>query len=68
MQQWFEAEAVDGFWVSPDVYEDGIDAFVDGVVPILQDRGLFHKDYDGATLRDHLGAPALYGIDPRVAR
>lgn len=68
MQQWFEAGAVDGFWVSPDIYEDGIDAFVDGVVPILQDRGLFHRDYDGGTLRDHLGAPAQYGIDPRVAR
>jgi FMN-dependent oxidoreductase (nitrilotriacetate monooxygenase family) len=66
MQEWFEAEAVDGFWVSPDVYEDGIDAFVDGVVPILQDRGLFHRDYEGATLRDHLGVPAQYGIDQRV--
>jgi FMN-dependent oxidoreductase (nitrilotriacetate monooxygenase family) len=67
MQAWFEAGAVDGFWVSPDAYEDGIDAFVDGVVPILQERGLFHLDYEGATLRDHLGAPAQYGIDPRVA-
>ncbi|MEV4951323.1 NtaA/DmoA family FMN-dependent monooxygenase [Paenarthrobacter nitroguajacolicus] len=66
MQEWFEAGAVDGFWVSPDVYEDGIDAFVDGVVPILQDRGLFHREYDGCTLRDHLGAPAQYGVDPRV--
>ena len=68
MQEWFEADAVDGFWVSPDIYEDGIDAFVDGVVPILQDRGLFHREYDGATLRDHLGAPAQYGVDPRVTR
>ncbi len=68
MQAWFEAGAVDGFWVSPDIYEDGVDAFVDGVVPILQDRGLFHRDYEGTTLRDHLGAPALYGIDPRIAR
>ncbi|QKJ94685.1 NtaA/DmoA family FMN-dependent monooxygenase [Agrobacterium pusense] len=68
MQEWFEAEAVDGFWVSPDIYEDGIDAFVDGVVPILQDRGLFHRDYDGVTLREHLGTPAQYGIDPRVTQ
>lgn len=66
MQEWFEAEAADGFWVIPDVYHDGLDAFVDGVVPILQERGLFHQDYDGTTLRDHLGAPAQYGIDPRV--
>ncbi len=68
MQQWFEAGAADGFWISPDVYDDGIDAFVDGVVPILQDRGLFHREYEGATLREHLGVPALYGIDPRVTR
>ncbi|MEC3909137.1 NtaA/DmoA family FMN-dependent monooxygenase [Sphingobium sp. CR2-8] len=67
MQAWFEAEAADGFWLSPDVYEDGIDAFVDGVVPILQERGLFHLDYEGTTLRHHLGAPDQYGLDPRIA-
>lgn len=67
MQEWFEAGAVDGFWVSPDVYDDGVDAFVDGVVPILQEGGLFHRDYEGATLRDHLGAPAQYGLDKRVS-
>ena len=66
MQEWFEAEAADGFWVIPDVYEDGLDAFVDGVVPILQERGLFHTEYEGATLRGHLGAPAQYGLDDRV--
>lgn len=66
MQAWFEAGAADGFWISPDVNSDGIDAFVDEVVPILQERGLFHKDYEGKTLREHLGAPDQYGIDPRV--
>ncbi|HEX8430460.1 MAG TPA: NtaA/DmoA family FMN-dependent monooxygenase [Longimicrobium sp.] len=66
MQRWFEAEAADGFWVAPDVYHDGLDDFVDGVVPILQGRGLFHLDYAGTTLRDHLGAPAQYGLDHRT--
>jgi FMN-dependent oxidoreductase (nitrilotriacetate monooxygenase family) len=66
MQEWFEAGAADGFWISPDVYEDGVDAFVDGVVPVLQERGLFHADYEGTTLRDHLGARPQYGTDPRV--
>ena len=66
MQHWFEAEAADGFWVAPDVYHDGLDDFVDGVVPILQQRGLFHLDYAGTTLRDHLGAPSQYGLDPRI--
>ena len=68
MQEWFEADAVDGFWVSPDIYDGGVDAFVDSVVPILQDRGLFHRDYDGATLRDQLNTPAQYGVDPRITR
>lgn len=66
MQMWFEAEAADGFWISPDVNAYGIDAFVDQVVPLLQERGLFHKEYEGKTLRGHLGAPDQYGIDPRV--
>lgn len=66
MQEWFEAGAADGFWISPDVNVDGIDAFVDEVVPILQERGLFHQDYEGKTLRKHLGAAEQYGIDPRV--
>lgn len=65
MQEWLEAGAVDGFWISPDI-DDGIDAFVDGVIPILQERGIFHSDYGGSTLREHLGAPAQYGLDPRL--
>jgi alkanesulfonate monooxygenase SsuD/methylene tetrahydromethanopterin reductase-like flavin-dependent oxidoreductase (luciferase family) len=66
MQRWFEAGAADGFWLAPDVYHDGLDDFVDGVVPILQQRGLFHHDYAGTTLRDHLNVPAQYGLDRRV--
>ncbi len=68
MQAWFEAGAADGFWISPDVNEDGIDAFVDEVVPILQERGLFHNDYEGKTLRENIGAPDQYGVDPRVSQ
>ncbi len=67
MQQWFEAGACDGFWLNPDVYEDGIDAFVDEVVPLLQQRGLFHDDYDGDTLRDHLSVPYQYGMHDDVS-
>ena len=62
MQEWFEAGAADGFWVLPDIYVDGMDAFIDGVVPILQQRGLFRTDYEGRTLRDHLGADPQYGL------
>jgi FMN-dependent oxidoreductase (nitrilotriacetate monooxygenase family) len=66
MQEWFEAGACDGFSLAIDVYADGIDAFVDQVVPLLQERGLFHHDYAGSTLRDHLGVPDQYGLDPRI--
>ncbi len=66
MQEWFDAGACDGFWVNIDVYEDGIDTFVDEVVPLLQERGLYHHDYEGATLREHLGAHAQYGLDSRL--
>lgn len=62
MQEWFEAEAVDGFWISADVAEDGIDAFVDEVVPILRDRELYPDDYTGTTLRENLGVPEQYGL------
>ena len=67
MQEWCEAGACDGLRVDIDVYEDGIDTFVDEVVPTLQERGLFHHDYEGTTRRDHLGVPAQYGLDPRLA-
>jgi len=66
MQTWFEAGAADGFWILPDVYADGIDAFVDEVVPLLQARGLFHHEYAGNTLRENLGVPEQYGIDSQT--
>jgi alkanesulfonate monooxygenase SsuD/methylene tetrahydromethanopterin reductase-like flavin-dependent oxidoreductase (luciferase family) len=66
IQEWFEAGAADGFWISPDVYADGVDAFVDEVVPLLQERGLYPNEYPGSTLRENLGVPAQYGPDPRI--
>ncbi|AOJ71758.1 MULTISPECIES: LLM class flavin-dependent oxidoreductase [Burkholderia] len=54
---WFEAGAADGFNLMPDVLPGGLQDFVDGVVPILQRRGLFRTEYEGTTLRDHLGLP-----------
>ncbi|WP_200951868.1 hypothetical protein [Arthrobacter sp. Soil736] len=49
MQDWFEGGASDGFSLAIDSYHDEIDALVDEVVPILQERGLFHLDYEGTT-------------------
>lgn len=47
--------AADGFVVSPAFLPDTFEDFVDSVVPILHDKGLFRRDYCGVTLRDHLG-------------
>ena len=66
LQEWFEADAADGFWLLPDVYEDGVDAFVDQVVPELRRRGGVPDAHPGSTLRDHLGVPRQYGVNPRM--
>ncbi|UTT71259.1 LLM class flavin-dependent oxidoreductase [Arthrobacter sp. DNA4] len=55
IQEWFEADAADGFNIMPPVLPSGLDIFVDQVVPILQDRGLFRREYTGRTLREHFG-------------
>ncbi|MEO5878091.1 MAG: LLM class flavin-dependent oxidoreductase [Streptosporangiaceae bacterium] len=55
LQEWFEHGAADGFNVMPPYYPDGLDDFVDHVVPILQARGLFRTEYEGATLRANYG-------------
>ena len=39
-----------------------MDAFIDGVVPILQERGLFRTEYEGETLRENLGVGYQYGL------
>jgi alkanesulfonate monooxygenase len=55
MQQWLESEASDGFNIMFPTVPAGLDDFVDMVVPELQRRGLLRRDYEGTTLRDHLG-------------
>lgn len=61
LEEWFLAGACDGFSVVPDIAHDGVADFVEQVVPILQERGLFHKDYEGNTLRENMGVPYQYG-------
>ena len=50
-----QAHACDGFILIPHVTPGGLDRFADEVVPLLQERGVFRTDYEGPTLRDHLG-------------
>ncbi|MEV7560598.1 NtaA/DmoA family FMN-dependent monooxygenase [Streptomyces sp. NPDC089795] len=50
-----QADAADGFILVPHITPGGLDAFADSVVPLLQERGVFRTEYEGTTLRDHLG-------------
>jgi len=53
--EWVEAGGSDGFTLQPATVPEDLELFVDRVVPILQRRGLFRREYEGTTLRDHLG-------------
>jgi N-acetyl-S-(2-succino)cysteine monooxygenase len=57
MEEWFKDGAVDGFTLLPAHFPEAFDDFIDLVIPELQKRGLFRKDYQGTMLRDHLGLP-----------
>ncbi|KAF0815163.1 Nitrilotriacetate monooxygenase component A [Andreprevotia sp. IGB-42] len=57
LQLWFENGAADGFNVMPPWLPGGLEEFVEHVVPILQQRGLFRTEYEGSTLRENLGLP-----------
>ncbi len=50
-----QADASDGFILVPHITPGGLDEFADTVVPLLAERGVFRTDYEGTTLRDHLG-------------
>jgi alkanesulfonate monooxygenase len=57
MEQWLAEEGSDGFNVMFPFLPAGLDDFVDQVVPELQRRGIFRREYEGATLRENLGLP-----------
>lgn len=56
IQEWFEGNGADGFIIGSAV-PNGLNDFVDFVVPILQKRGLFRTEYEAETLRGNLGIP-----------
>ncbi|MCF2573849.1 LLM class flavin-dependent oxidoreductase [Brevibacterium sp. UCMA 11754] len=57
IEEWFNAGAADGFNIMPPALPSGLEAFVDTVIPILRERGLFRHDYEATTLRGHYGLP-----------
>ncbi|MFD9613469.1 NtaA/DmoA family FMN-dependent monooxygenase [Streptomyces sp. NPDC059083] len=57
LEEFTVEEAADGFILVPHLTPGGLDDFVDRVVPLLQERGVFRTEYEGTTLRSHLGLP-----------
>ncbi len=54
---WFDNGAADGFILGFPVIAEGLEDFVQHVLPILQQRGYFAPQLSGQTLRDNLGLP-----------
>jgi alkanesulfonate monooxygenase SsuD/methylene tetrahydromethanopterin reductase-like flavin-dependent oxidoreductase (luciferase family) len=52
--RWIDCGAADGFNIMPPSMPHGLDTFVDQVVPVLQERGRFRREYEGTTLRENL--------------
>ncbi|KAK4175523.1 luciferase-like domain-containing protein [Triangularia setosa] len=57
MEEWLEKGAADGFTITFPFVPQGVDDVTQRLVPELQRRGLFRTEYEGSTLRDHLGLP-----------
>lgn len=70
MQYWVEETGVDGFNLERYVLPGGHRDFVEQVVPVLQQRGIFRERYEEATLRERLfgkGATRLADTHPGAA-
>jgi FMN-dependent oxidoreductase (nitrilotriacetate monooxygenase family) len=59
LEEWFVEGAADGFNILPPYFPGAFADFVDLVVPELQRRGLFRREYQGTSLRDHFGLPPV---------
>ncbi|PLP59095.1 nitrilotriacetate monooxygenase [Mesorhizobium loti] len=69
MENWLTERACDGFTLFPHYLPGNAHEFGQLVVPELQRRGIFRRDYEGSTFRDHLGlaAPQHPETDRKVA-
>jgi FMN-dependent oxidoreductase (nitrilotriacetate monooxygenase family) len=57
IEAWYTEKACDGFNINTPVMPRSLDNFVDLVIPELQRRGIFRKEYQGSTLRERMGLP-----------
>ncbi|KZC01846.1 Nitrilotriacetate monooxygenase component A [Methylobacterium radiotolerans] len=64
MEARFRAGGADGFNIMPPTLPGGLDDFIALVLPELRRRGLFRTEYEGRTLRDHLGSRPPAGFGP----
>jgi FMN-dependent oxidoreductase (nitrilotriacetate monooxygenase family) len=70
MEDWYKSKACDGFNIMTPVLPRSLNEFVDLVIPQLQRRGIFRKEYTGKTLRENMGLPMPqnpYFATPRAA-
>ena len=58
LDEFVQTDASDGFILVPHLTPGGLDEFADTVVPLLQERGVYRTEYEGTTLREHLGLAA----------
>lgn len=56
IEEWYRTGAADGFNLMVDEFPTGLETVVDELVPILQERGVFHREYEHETLRARLAA------------
>src|SRR5580704_9107496 len=68
IEDWFNDGAADGFNIMPPLLPAQLDAFSAEVIPLLQRRGLFRTEYEGAMLRDHYGLKRPESTFSRDAR
>ncbi|MEV4096883.1 LLM class flavin-dependent oxidoreductase [Streptosporangium saharense] len=57
IELWFTTGAADGFNYKAPTFPDGLEIFVDHVVPLLQKKGVYRREYTATTLRGHYGLP-----------
>lgn len=67
IEVWFTKRAADGFNVNFDVFPAGLEQIVDQLVPVLQRRGIFRREYEHSTLRGHYGLPPIAVAEGRMA-
>lgn len=66
LEEWVKTGAADGFNIMPPMFPASLVDFAEMVIPELQRRGLFRKEYEGTTLRENLGLP--FPVNSRTRR